>query len=132
MAWANKRGLSWARILSTVFFGISTFSFFNGFVQPSTAIYRIDGIVEWAVGLAAIVFLWQRQSSAYYAAAKHRAAYLPRHYGQPGQPYGQQPYGKPGQQYGQPSYDQPQPGQQGQSTYGQPGQQGQPPDRPSW
>jgi hypothetical protein len=65
MAWANKRGRSWARILSTVFFGVLTLYAAAGLVAlPAAA--KIAVLLEWVAGLAAVVFLWQRQSSLYY------------------------------------------------------------------
>jgi hypothetical protein len=72
MAWANKRGRSWARILSTVFFGLLTLYAAVGLVALPAA-PEIAVIFEWAAGLAAIVFLWQRQSSHYYKAASQLA-----------------------------------------------------------
>src|SRR5262250_225231 len=62
MAWANKPGRSWARILSTVFFGFLTLYAAVGLVALPAA-SEIVVILEWAAGLAAVVFLWQRQSS---------------------------------------------------------------------
>ncbi len=104
MAWANNRGRSWARVLSTIFFAVATLGVLVSFAQAATAVGRILGIVQWAVGLAAIVLIWQRQSNDYYTATKQLAGYASAAYGQPGQPYGQpgQPYGQPGQPYGQP------------------------------
>jgi len=67
-AWANKRGRWWARILSTVFFGLLTLYALAGLVALPEA-PKVVIILEWAVGLAAILFLWQRQSSHYYKAA---------------------------------------------------------------
>src|SRR5260370_29483422 len=113
MAWANKRGRSWARIVATVFFAIYTIGVLTSFAQTNTVPSRIIGIVEWATGPAAIVFLWQRQSSNYYAAIKGQTRYPKVPYGQ--SPYGQQQYGQP--QYGQPPYGQP---PYGQPQYGQP------------
>jgi hypothetical protein len=134
MAWANNHGRGWARVLSTIFFAIATLGVFLSFAQAATVIGRILGIIQWAVGLAAIVLIWRRQSSDYYAATKQPAGYAPAMYGQPG-PYGQpgQPYGQPGQPYGQPEqqYGQPPPGPQ----YGQPPpgpQYGQPPPGPQY
>jgi len=76
MAWANKRGRSWARILSTVFFGVLTLYAAASLVAlpaaPKTVI-----LLEWAVGLAAVVFLWQRQSSDYYRAVRQSVGYTP-------------------------------------------------------
>src|SRR6266542_1412010 len=99
MAWANRRGRSWARIVSTVFFGLASIGLLIGFTQAATVVSRIISIVSWAIGLAAVVFLWQRQSSDYYDARK-QAVYAPLPYGQPGppgQPYGQPPSSQPGQ-----------------------------------
>jgi hypothetical protein len=131
MAWANNHGRGWARVLSTIFFAIATLGVLVSFFQAATAVGRILGIIQWAVGLAAIVLIWRRQSSDYYTATKQPAGYAPAMYGQPG-PYGQpgqaygQPYGQPGQQYGQPGQPYGQPEQQ----YGQqppPSQYGQQP-----
>ncbi len=67
MAWANRRGRFWARILSTVFFGLLTLYTAVGLVGLPAA-PKIVIIFEWAAGLAAVVFLWRRQSSDYYQA----------------------------------------------------------------
>ncbi len=67
MARANKRARSWARILSTVFFGLLTLYTAVGLVALPAA-PKIVIIFEWAAGLAAVVFLWRRQSSDYYKA----------------------------------------------------------------
>ena len=76
MAWANKRGRSWARILSTVFFGLLTLYAAVGLVAlPASS--KIVIILEWAAGLAAFVFLWQRQSSHYYEAVNQPTGYPP-------------------------------------------------------
>jgi len=74
MAWANKRGRSWARILSTVFFGVLTLYAAAGLVAlPAAA--KIAVLLEWAAGLAAVVFLWQRQSSLYYQTVSRPAGH---------------------------------------------------------
>jgi len=67
-AWGNKRGRPWARILSTVFFGLLTLYAVAGLVALPAA-PKVVIILEWAVGLAAILFLWQRQSSHHFRAA---------------------------------------------------------------
>jgi hypothetical protein len=89
MAMMNKRGRSWARILSTAFFGFYSLSLIplplivawapgDGSPNPHRDSqlfwYALLGIavpvlLGWAVSLATIVLLWQRKSSAYYAAA---------------------------------------------------------------
>lgn len=72
MAWANKRGRFWARILSTIFFGLLTLYAAVGVVALPAA-PKIVVISEWATGLAAVVFLWQRQSSHYYKTVSRSA-----------------------------------------------------------
>ena len=70
MAQSNRAGKSWARIVSTVFFGIDTLSLIadiNGTSALSgTVATRLYGIVVWLIGLAAIILLWQRASSDYF------------------------------------------------------------------
>ena len=64
-------GKSWARIVSTVLFAISTIGTFisigGGAVTASGAV-RIYGFVVWIIGLIAIALLWQRSSSDYLKA----------------------------------------------------------------
>ncbi|HEY6275330.1 MAG TPA: hypothetical protein VIX86_03280 [Streptosporangiaceae bacterium] len=66
MAWANGRGHNWARILSAVFFGISTLDLLISFAALRAAVSLIIGLVIWLVGLAAIVLLFSRDSSAFF------------------------------------------------------------------
>jgi uncharacterized membrane protein YiaA len=67
MAQANGRGLSWARILSAVFFGISTLSLLGSVVVARSAGSLIIGVVIWLVGLAAIILLFNKQSAPFFA-----------------------------------------------------------------
>jgi hypothetical protein len=111
MARANKGGRPWARILSTVFFGMATVSLLYSFGQPSPGPARGLGLAGWAIGLAAVVSLWNRRSSGYFAAMRGPAGgppagYPPAGYGPPHQPsglphqhgpYGPQWNGQPGQ-----------------------------------
>jgi hypothetical protein len=67
MAQANKAGKGWARIVSTVLFAIETISVLAGAAAvASGGAARIYGIVVWLIGLAAVILLWQRQSTAYF------------------------------------------------------------------
>lgn len=78
MAWANGKGKDWARILSAVFFGISTLSLISSLVLRATtdvivnpaAADQVVGALIWLVGLAAIVLLFRRESAPFY----HRQA----------------------------------------------------------
>jgi hypothetical protein len=73
MAQANKAGKNWARITSTVFFALDTLGAIGalaGGTLAGGAVERIYGIVVWIIGLAAIILLWQRTSSAYFKAGR--------------------------------------------------------------
>jgi len=66
MAWADGKGKGWARILSAVFFGISTLSLLTSLIVVRAAADLIVGVVLWLVGLAAIVFLFKKESGPFY------------------------------------------------------------------
>jgi MFS family permease len=68
MAFANRRGRSWARITATVLFGIDTLLLLTAIVQPHLALSLVIDIVIWLIGLGAIVLIWNKESSAYYDA----------------------------------------------------------------
>jgi hypothetical protein len=67
MAQANGRGLPWARVLSAVFFGISTLSLLLSLVAARTVGTIIVGVIVWLVGLAAIVLLYRKESAPFFA-----------------------------------------------------------------
>jgi hypothetical protein len=66
MAWANGRGLAWARIVSAVFFGIATVDAAVAFARSSNAASLAIGVVTWLVGLGAIVLLFSKESGPFY------------------------------------------------------------------
>jgi len=67
MAFMCKAGRSWARIVSTVFFGIETLELAVGSARTcSGGVVRIYGIVIWLIGLVAVIFLWQRPSTQFF------------------------------------------------------------------
>jgi len=72
MARSCQAGKSWARIVSTVLFAISTISTFvsvGGGALSAGDATRIYGFVVWIIGLAAVILLWQRASSDYFKGA---------------------------------------------------------------
>jgi hypothetical protein len=109
MAWKTGTGRDWARVLSAVFFGflcvqfiVSLAVFASGKGTTGAAAVFIIVLVEWVVGLAALVQLWQRESSEFFAFAKRAqlaGAYGAGYYGYQPPGYSQAP------QYGQPWYD---------------------------
>jgi hypothetical protein len=62
MARVNSQGRNWARILSTVLFGLATLELFGnkGVVQV------VFAMLTWLVGLAAMWLLWRPTSSAFF------------------------------------------------------------------
>ncbi len=72
MASANKAGKSWARIVSSVLFGLNTLIIVSSLARPHAALGIVLLALVWLVGLGAIILLWRRESSAYIAASKSR------------------------------------------------------------
>jgi hypothetical protein len=72
MAYANKAGKNWARITATVFFGLDTLSVLTSFRQAEPILSRLITLLIWLIGLGAIVLLYQRESSNFFAASKSR------------------------------------------------------------
>jgi hypothetical protein len=68
MAWANNQGKNWARILSTVLFGLATLDLVGVFSEPQTAIGLVFPVLTWLVGLGAIWLLWRPDSTAFFKA----------------------------------------------------------------
>lgn len=116
MAFAIRAGKNWARITGTVFFGIESLSLIVGLAASNSSTVTtkasgftvVMGIVIWLAGLATLILIWNKQSSAYFKPqggpdGGYPAQY-PYPYAAPGQQqYDQAPYG------GQPPYGQQQP-----------------------
>jgi hypothetical protein len=110
MAYANRAGKNWARITGTVFFGIECLSLIGTLVASGTSTMstvKSSGIavalsvIMWAVGLVAVVLLWNKQSGPYFKPPQFGPGAAPYPY-----PYpmtGQQPMPPGGPQ--QPPYD---------------------------
>ena len=112
MGWKTKSGRNWARVLSTVFFGFMSLGLLVAVFAASShgnAIFALlVTLIEWGVGLAALINLWRPESSQFFAVArqaKFATAFSPSYPGaaNPGYPPSPQ-YGQP-PRYGQPSGD---------------------------
>jgi hypothetical protein len=66
MAKKNGEGRNWARVLSTVLFGLATLDLFGVFSQPTTLISLVFPVLTWLVGAGAVFLLWRRESSAFF------------------------------------------------------------------
>ncbi|MGH3415371.1 MAG: hypothetical protein ACRDVE_03280 [Actinocrinis sp.] len=119
MAFANKRGANWARITGTVFFGVECLGLVIGLAASGSsglaatkdsAFGTVLSVIEWVIGLAAVILLWNKQSAPHFSkVAQYGGAPYPYPYPippqqppvpgapvDPQQPYGtapQQPYG---------------------------------------
>ncbi|QWF83791.1 hypothetical protein [Amycolatopsis sp. CA-230715] len=67
LARASGRGRPWSRVVATAVFVAGTALSAYNFTQPHPVLVTIAGLVPCAAGLAAVVFLWQRGSSAHFA-----------------------------------------------------------------
>jgi hypothetical protein len=68
LARACRGGKNWARITGTVLFGLSTVDTIVGITAPLAGTVKIWGAVVWLIALIAVVFLWQRKSTAFFKA----------------------------------------------------------------
>jgi hypothetical protein len=68
LARACRSGKNWARITGTVLFAIATLDTVVGLTAPLAGLVKIWGVIVWLVALAAIVFLWRRESTAFFKA----------------------------------------------------------------
>jgi hypothetical protein len=66
MARANSQGRSWARILSSVLFGLATLDLYGVLSQPKTLLGLVFPVLTWLVGLGAVIFLWRKESTEFF------------------------------------------------------------------
>jgi hypothetical protein len=66
MAKMNGEGRNWARVLSTVLFGLATLDLFGVLSQPATLVGLVFPVLTWLIGLGAVILLWRRESSAFF------------------------------------------------------------------
>ena len=66
MARANGRGKNWARILSTVLFGLATLDLFGVLSQPKTVLGLVFPVLTWLIGLGAVILLWRGESTGFF------------------------------------------------------------------
>ena len=66
MAKANGQGRNWARILSSVLFGLATLDMFGVLSQPKTLLGLVFPVLTWLIGLGAVILLWRRDSTEFF------------------------------------------------------------------
>ena len=72
MAWATSQGKNWARILSTVLFGLATLELLSALevIGKNGVAQAFFAGLTWLSGLAAVWLLWRPASSAFFKSAK--------------------------------------------------------------
>ncbi|MFC9976237.1 hypothetical protein ACFVH6_35625 [Spirillospora sp. NPDC127200] len=66
MAWATRRGHNWARVLSTVFFGLGVLGLLGDAVGPAPLWLKLLVAVPPLIGLVTVVLLWKKESSPFF------------------------------------------------------------------
>jgi hypothetical protein len=73
MAWKNGQGRSWARVVATVFGGLNLLSTIFSLTSPQADGLSISiSLINLVLAGAILVFLWRKESSAYYDAVSRR------------------------------------------------------------
>lgn len=67
MAWAVRRGRNWARIVSVVLFGLGALRLLAGLATNPASIVTLTWMLSWLAGLGAIILLFRRPASAFFA-----------------------------------------------------------------
>ena len=66
MARANGQGRNWARIVSTVLFGLATLDLFGVVSQPKTLLSLVFPLLTWLIGAGAVFLLWRGESTTFF------------------------------------------------------------------
>ncbi|WP_040810942.1 hypothetical protein [Nocardia concava] len=81
MAFMTRAGKNWARITSTVFFGLYSLSTLIGLIGlflprvDTAVISTVFGLLTWSVGLGAVILLWNKQARPYFRPAPAYPSY---------------------------------------------------------
>jgi len=67
MARTNQAGKSWARIVAAVLFGLDTLFLLLGVARAGAAAGTLVSILTWLIGGGAVILLWRKDSSEYFA-----------------------------------------------------------------
>jgi hypothetical protein len=69
MAWKVRSGRNWARIVSTVLFGLGTVRLLAGLISSPASVDTVSWALSWLAGLSAIILLFQRPASVFFTSA---------------------------------------------------------------
>jgi hypothetical protein len=68
LARSSLRGKNWARITGTVLFALYTIDNLVSLGLSTAGLVHLYGLLGWLIGLGAVVFLWRRDSTAFFKA----------------------------------------------------------------
>jgi hypothetical protein len=66
MALASKAGHNYARIVSSILFGLYTIFFLYGISRTGLQLGNLVSVLVWLAGLGAIILVWRKESSAFF------------------------------------------------------------------
>ena len=72
MAWANRSGQVWGRMVATILFVANTIGLLLAFARGADVVNLVFAVLVWLIGLGAIVLLWRKESSQFFATAAPR------------------------------------------------------------
>ena len=72
LASASRKGRSWARTAGTILFGLDTLGLLGTLGRAGIPAVKTFGVLIWLIGLIAVISLWRRPSSDYFAASRRR------------------------------------------------------------
>jgi hypothetical protein len=75
VARGSRNGKDWARVTASVLFGLDTLAVLigppdTGIRGPEATVARIFAGIVWLIGLTAVVFLWRKDSGAFFKARR--------------------------------------------------------------
>jgi hypothetical protein len=72
LASATRKGRRWPRTAGTILLGLDTIGLLATFGRPGIPAVKVFGVLIWLIGLTAVISLWRRPSSDYFAASRRR------------------------------------------------------------
>jgi hypothetical protein len=72
LASATRKGRRWPRTVGTILFGLDTIGLLATLGRAGIPTVKTFGVLIWLIGLIAVISLWRRPSSDYFAAARRR------------------------------------------------------------
>ena len=72
LASATRKGRRWPRTVGTILFGLDTVGLLATLGRAGIPAVKTFSVLIWLIGLTAVISLWRRPSSDYFAASRRR------------------------------------------------------------